>query len=567
MAEDVFGLVGTTLDGKYRIDAVAAEGGFGVVYRATHVTLQHALAVKCLNLPRTTAHDAQAHFVQRFQEEGRLLTKLDQHPSIVRVIDCGIGGGGTMPFLVMEWLQGEDLGQLLGEDFAPFTEQEALALLRPVVEALALAHALGIVHRDIKPANLFLAESVRGLTLKLVDFGIAKEMSVGGKLHGTAPSVFVAFSHAYGAPEQFRPKVFGATGPHTDVHAVGLILAELVVGHCVLRADDAIGQYEIATGEVRPTPRAHGALVSDAYERLCAKAVALMPADRHRNAQELLEEIDALLDLAPSIPTSLAISLRRAMATRQALAASDGRRSSTVDDFLVRRTEPTPAPEAVSVSGDHFATPPPGSIPYGVPQRSPAKADDAGPWKWVASGIALAALVGAGVALVIYATSRRDSAESDDGLNDAGTELVVVAPLGDAQDSYDAGNSTPPPQGWGRGDAGVGNVDASVADGAVRAWDSGAGDARAPRMRDAAAADGNVEDAGSSNLYVPVSGCAAGAYRHMFHQACCRACDQSYSGCTQACSSTASAGGGIETCVLQCAMVFRRCYTPCDLMP
>jgi len=315
MIEDVFRLVGTVLDGKYRIEAVVGEGGFGLVYQAIHLGLGHRVAIKCLNIPSALGLHAQEHFLQRFQAEGRLLTRLDQHPSIVRVIDYGTSASSAVAYLVLEWLQGKDLRTLRTQHSVALSEQQALALLHPVVEALALAHGMGIVHRDIKPSNLFLSETVRGTVLKLLDFGIAKAMDVEGStrlsIGDPTKSTCCAFSPEYGSPEQFRSKKFGPTGPWTDVHALGLVLSELVVGRPVVQGDDPLEIHDVITADIRPSPRALLSASVDEFEQLCCCAIAKCPADRYQNAQALLSAIESLLRIPPGIPRELEEALHR----------------------------------------------------------------------------------------------------------------------------------------------------------------------------------------------------------------------------------------------------------------
>ncbi|HEY4120804.1 MAG TPA: serine/threonine-protein kinase, partial [Byssovorax sp.] len=294
---DPFGLVGHVLAQKYRVDAVVGEGGFGVVYRGFHLSFRHDVAVKCLRIPVEFAPDAQAEFVARFRDEGQHLSRLaSAHMSIVRVFDFDIAtspSGVAMPYLVLEWLNGSSLDVVVAERGAagepPFDEREALALLRPAVEALAVAHELGVVHRDVKPANLFVAEGTTA-TIKVLDFGVAQAV-------GEAPRAttgFNPFSPLHGSPEQFSPKKFGATGPWTDVHALGLVLVEMVTGRHPLGDDDVGEMFLAATGEPRPTPRARGADVSDAFEAMCARALARMPEERFPNARALLAAMDAV---------------------------------------------------------------------------------------------------------------------------------------------------------------------------------------------------------------------------------------------------------------------------------
>ncbi len=178
--DDIFGLRGTTIAGKYRADEVVGEGGFGVVYRGVRESFEDHVAVKCLKIPSEFTQEARQLFLQRFREEGKHLAKLcKEHLSIVQVYDFGetrTRAGVVVPYLVMEWLEGRNLEDVLLERGGrPFSEAEAVALLRPAIEAIGKAHGLGIAHRDIKPANLFLS----GERVKVLDFGIAKAMQEG----------------------------------------------------------------------------------------------------------------------------------------------------------------------------------------------------------------------------------------------------------------------------------------------------------------------------------------------------------------------------------------------------
>ena len=304
MFEDPFGIVGTTIDGKYQVLTVIGEGGFGVVYRGVHLTLEQPIAVKCLRVPPHFNAQARQVFFDRFRAEGKHLARIGHHPAIVRVYDFGVvasNGAQAIPYLVLEWLAGRDLQQLMAERQAlglpPFSEPEAVSLLRPAIDAIRLAHAQGIVHRDLKPANLFLSETSEGRALKVLDFGIAKAVHEGHRVSELSTQTlrgFGSFSPLYGAPEQFRPDRYGSTGPWTDVHALGLVLTELVAGRRAYGSADPADLVQAATSPVRPTPRRLGANVSEQLEQLCAKALALMPTDRFGDAGETLRALDQL---------------------------------------------------------------------------------------------------------------------------------------------------------------------------------------------------------------------------------------------------------------------------------
>ena len=302
--EDPFRLVGSAIENKHRIDHVVDEGGFAVVYRGYHLGFEQPIAVKCLKVPPHFTGPAHALFLAKFREEGKHLARLSEHRSVVRVYDYGITKGPTgleIPFLVLEWLEGATLeAHLIGRAQARLGglgESTSVTLLRPAIEAIGFAHRLGIAHRDLKPANLFLARTALGDVLKVFDFGIAKAMQEGEtatRIATRTTSGFSAFTPRYGAPEQFRSKRYGATGPWTDVHALGLILVECATGRPALEGEEDGDYFVASTADVRPTPRARGAQVSDGFEQVCAKALALLPAERYRHAGELLEALDAL---------------------------------------------------------------------------------------------------------------------------------------------------------------------------------------------------------------------------------------------------------------------------------
>ena len=173
--------------------------------------------------------------------------------------------GLWVPYLVLEWLDGETLADHLAARLAagegPFPLVEAVRLLEPAAAALAVAHSLKVAHRDVKPHNLFVARVGEGRTLKVLDFGIAKVLTdyptFTEALAATNPGGPTAFTPRYGAPEQFN-KQRGASGPWTDVFALALLFVELITGKKALEGDDPTQLYIAAADPtVRPTPRAY----------------------------------------------------------------------------------------------------------------------------------------------------------------------------------------------------------------------------------------------------------------------------------------------------------------------
>ncbi len=305
---DPFAWVGQTIDGKFRIDEVVGEGGFGVVYRAQHLGLGETVAVKCLKIPNNLPPADRDRFHQSFLEEGRILRKLSRSTAaVVQALDVGAAiapNGAWTPYLVLEWLRGESLEGHLdrrkrdGSGGMPMAD--AVALLEPAAEAIAMAHAEGIAHRDIKPANFFTTDVDGVPTMKVLDFGIAKVIAENATITrafeqtGQTPSMFTPF---YGAPEQFNRR-FGATGPWTDVYALGLVLVEMVSGRSALEGDDVTQLYIASTDiSMRPTPRARGVRTSNAIEDVFQKALNIEPKGRYSSARVFWKDLREALSL------------------------------------------------------------------------------------------------------------------------------------------------------------------------------------------------------------------------------------------------------------------------------
>ena len=287
---DPFGLCGTTIGDKYAVKHVVGKGGFGVVYRGVHEGFEEAIAIKCLRIAAELTHDERNTLMTRLQEEGRVLHRLSKLTSgIVQALDVGsmtTAKGDWVPYLVLEWLEGQTLGSFLSQQEHGKELASAIKMLEPAARALEIAHKQKVAHRDVKPENLYLTKVGGALTLKVLDFGIAKVLT---DSHFTAAPAATkkqpsAFTPSYGAPEQFNKKR-GATGPWTDVFALALILVELVSGERALDGDDATQLYIAAADpSARPTLREHGVEVSDAVEDVLRRALAIDPHDRYQNA-------------------------------------------------------------------------------------------------------------------------------------------------------------------------------------------------------------------------------------------------------------------------------------------
>jgi serine/threonine protein kinase len=293
---DHFELIGSTLAGRYVVESRVAEGGFAVVYRAYQASLDRYVALKVLKTPADMTATSRASFRERFAAEARTIAKL-KHPYLVTVHDFGVDAmpsGEAAPWMALEWLDGEtleaDLERRRGAGGR--SPAETIRLLRPIVDALAYAHRQGIVHRDVKPANMMLVPAEEGRVLRMMDFGVSKMMRRGP--HDTTALVgtsgWPGFSPEYAAPEQVN---YSRTGPWTDVHALGLVMTELLTDAPPYAAADDVHLFEQAMAPSRPTPRARGRQVGS-LEKVIEKAVALSPRKRWPDAGALLAAIDGL---------------------------------------------------------------------------------------------------------------------------------------------------------------------------------------------------------------------------------------------------------------------------------
>jgi streptogramin lyase len=246
-------VIGSTLAG-YRLDALIARGGMGVVYRATQLALDRPVALKVI----ARQYAGSAAFRRRFIRESQLAAQLD-HPNVVPVYDAREELDELL--VAMRLVKGGDLRQRIDRD-GPLPPAEAVELLGQIASALDAAHAAGIVHRDVKPHNILL----EGERAYLTDFGLAKALGDSGVLSGTS----VVGTVEYMSPEQWRGE---SVGPAADVYALGCVLYEALTG---------IVPYARQAGDAEPQ-------LPQGLDAVIERAVAKDPTDRYRTAGELIE--------------------------------------------------------------------------------------------------------------------------------------------------------------------------------------------------------------------------------------------------------------------------------------
>lgn len=274
--------------GRYRLLRQIGRGGMGRVYAAHDSVMQREVAVKILREEASYDPDARA----RFEREARAPQRI-RHPGLTEIYDAFTDVDGRM-VLVMELLEGQSFQELMDHDM-PL--EGMLALLRAALDPLAAAHAAGYVHRDMKPANLFLADGAKGLRVKLLDFGVARELGDGAM---TATGVIVGSTN-YIAPEQVHSARNAPAA--ADVFSVGAMIYEAVSGTLPFADDSPLKTLSnLAAGEYTPlderVPNANPALVA-----LVHRCLSLEPEDRPKDAAALIPLLDPFApSTLPSLP-------------------------------------------------------------------------------------------------------------------------------------------------------------------------------------------------------------------------------------------------------------------------
>jgi tRNA A-37 threonylcarbamoyl transferase component Bud32 len=261
--------------GVYAVRTCIGEGGMARVYQAEHAGLRRQVALKVLIDGFGRDPDGR----ERFVREARIAAAI-KHPNVVNIFDVGVHE--NIPYLVMEFLEGQDLEKLLQSKGA-LEETLIVNIMVPVVAGLLAVHDAGIVHRDLKPGNIFLARGRHsGLEPKLLDFGISKANDA-GQLKLTANRAFM------GTPFYISPEALhgGEMTPLSDQYSLGVVMYECATGVAPFRASSLIELSNlIGSGQYTPV-RAHKPKLSPRLERIIDRAMSLDPEDRFKDLREM----------------------------------------------------------------------------------------------------------------------------------------------------------------------------------------------------------------------------------------------------------------------------------------
>jgi serine/threonine-protein kinase len=278
--------------GQYHLRKLIGRGGMGDVYLAEHQMMRRPCAIKVIQPDR--AGDPRA--LARFEREVRAIARLS-HWNNVDIFDYGRTSDGTF-YYVMEYLPGLSVQQLVAHH-GPISADRAIYLLRQVCDALAEAHAAGLIHRDIKPANIFAAER-GGLydVAKLLDFGLAKPMVASTDLsaddiEATVEGV-ISGSPLYMSPEQ----AVGDTEPdvRSDIYSLGGVAYYMVTGRPPFQSDKVLKVILAHANQTVTPPSHHVSDLADDFEQIVTRCLAKRPEDRFQSVDELAEALESCRD-------------------------------------------------------------------------------------------------------------------------------------------------------------------------------------------------------------------------------------------------------------------------------
>lgn len=329
---------GDTIAGRFELEERAGSGGMGDVFRARDTLSGEIVAVKIVR-------DGRAPEEARFDREALVLSEL-RHPGIVRLIAHGVTDDAR-PYIVTEWLEGEELASLLRRR-RRLSVEESVTVIRAAAEALAEAHKHGIIHRDLKPSNIFLVGGDLA-RVKLIDFGIAK-LETKTRLTQTGMTLGTP---GYMAPEQARS---GAVlDARADIFALGCVLFECLTGQQVFGGEHVMAILAKILFDEAPRVRAIRPEVPPSVDDLVARLLAKEPEDRPRDGAALADELAGVLDFNLAVDDDIldavsALSTELTDSERQLLSVVLMGPSTSPD----RSNEPTLSPTQINAHRDEL---------------------------------------------------------------------------------------------------------------------------------------------------------------------------------------------------------------------
>jgi len=343
-------LLGRLLDGRYQIEAVLGQGGMGMVFRATQVTVKRAVAVKTLHPSLAAA----PQFFERFRREAEVASRLN-HPNVITVFDFGRTDDGVCYF-VMELIHGESLKQLVKRD-GPLPLRRAMNLIEQAARGLSHAHQQHVIHRDIKPHNLLISSVDGSDFVKVLDFGLVKALEVEDEDQLTSTG------QVLGTPQYMSPEQAGGetVDARSDLYSLAGVFYFCLTGSSPFGAGNVRKALQAALFEQVPpvSSRRQGAPVPKAIDGFFRQALAADPEKRFQNAEEFVSALrdvifdttDEDLDAMPSQPRLREVRGERKMggtpASQSASARSGkGSRSRPPRPVLATPALPEPPTEA-----------------------------------------------------------------------------------------------------------------------------------------------------------------------------------------------------------------------------
>lgn len=311
---------GDRIGGKYVVEKLLGSGGMGLVVSAKNEQTGEKVAIKLLR-PKAAGDKIHA---ERFAREARAMVKIKSE-HVVKVFDAGTLSESDAPFIVMEYLSGRDLSQMIREDGA-LPIQAAADLMLQVCEAVASAHSVGVVHRDLKPSNFFVIKDFSGRScVKVLDFGIAKAIGQDGVVDPNLTETQAVFgSPTYMSPEQIRSAKH--VDHRSDIWSLGVALYEVTTGRLPFAADNVAGLLASIVADPPYYPRGFVADMPPVFEDLLLACLHKDPKQRVQSAGDLGQALAPFATPGPITDALLASILRSSPPTNQPFPGETGPR-------------------------------------------------------------------------------------------------------------------------------------------------------------------------------------------------------------------------------------------------